>query len=112
MAMIYCLTVGVAIYASADPGFRIYHEIPGARGVISVYVPEFYHHLERPDHLVLFELLNQKQSLNKLFGDYVKVIQSHQQKLIFCFLQHRRFLQNVRIKYRKADGIFPFHYFW
>lgn len=46
------------------------------------------------------------------FAQFLAFVQTSGQLLESGFTQYRRTSENLLIRYRKADIIFPFHYFW
>ena len=113
MAMVYFLIVGLAIFIASDSSFAIrQNDVLDKQGVISEFVPEFYHHINRSEnHVVAGERYDTTYQL-KLFSSYIHVIRHFELQSAFRLLQRKQLLVNVCIRYRKADGIFPYHYFW
>lgn len=50
--------------------------------------------------------------LKYLFGFYSAVSEASEQRLHHTFSQYLSFASDFPIRLRKADSIFPFHYFW
>ena len=112
MVMVYCLTVFMTIRASSVFAFGRCHHAVYNQGVISVLVPEYSQHINRPNLLVEADQQNHTRTLPGLFSQNLTRIQVSEQQLLAFFLQHKQLSRKICIKYRKADGIFPFHYFW
>jgi hypothetical protein len=111
VAIVYCTTVGMAMFTSSTFEFGRCNQ-PVEQGLISAFVPEFSQFLNRSNQVVVSDQQNQFQSLNKPFSEYTAINQVFQLRLTFCLLQYNKLLKLICINSRKADGIFPFHYFW
>lgn len=112
MAMVYCLTVGMAIFIASDSAFGRQYDALDKQGVISEFVPEFYHHINRSENHVVAGEQHDAPSQFKPFSGYVHAIRHLELQSVFSLLQRKQLLVNICIRYRKADGIFPYHYFW
>lgn len=112
MAMVYCLTVGMAIFFASDSAFDRQYDALDKQGVISEFVPEFYHHINRSENHVVASEQHDAPSQFKPFSAYVHAIRHLKLQSVLRLLQRKQLLVNICIRYRKADGIFPYHYFW
>lgn len=51
-------------------------------------------------------------TINKTFNTFVAIIKCREQLIANYLTQYTSFSINFIIRYRKANIIFPFHYFW
>jgi hypothetical protein len=48
----------------------------------------------------------------KTFSDFLEILKSFELSLAGSFKHYESFSNNINVRLRKADIIFPFHYFW
>lgn len=46
------------------------------------------------------------------FSHFLLVLQAYEGLFLCAFVHYQNITQNLLIRFRKADLIFPFHYFW
>lgn len=112
MAMVYCLTVGMAVFYASDSASGRPYDTLNKQGLISEFVPEFYHHINRSENHVVTGEQPVTPSFFRSFSEFTSAVKHIQQLAVFKLVKRKQFLAEVCINSRKADGIYPFHYFW
>ena len=98
--------------ASVSTGFLRSHTSANNQGVITSYVPEYSHFLTRPQSLGVHAQSAESLPCKKDFSEYSAEVKVFQHDITCRYLQYTLISKAFLIDYRKADGIFPFHYFW
>lgn len=112
VATVYCITVLVAMNACVNPGFVRSHSSYNKQGVITESNIEYSHYLYRPHNLVIPAQLAESLPSKKDFSEFSHEVQVYQQNMLCRYIQYEHIISNFPVNIRKADGIFPFHYFW
>ncbi|MDO9633560.1 MAG: hypothetical protein Q7J05_00765 [Paludibacter sp.] len=98
--------------ASVRAGFLRSHTSTNNQGVITSYVPGYSHFLTRPQGLAVPAQGAESLTNKKDFSEFSAEAKVFQQDIACRYLQYTLISKGFLINFRKADGIFPFHYFW
>lgn len=112
LAAIYCATVVVAVEASDNITTINAYSAPSDQGVIKTHSIDYKSYLTRPQNLVVPALRVDSCQDKKDFSEYLVSKQVTQHKIACKYQQYIHVSKSFLVKHRKADGIFPFHYFW
>ncbi|MCK3683444.1 hypothetical protein [Maribellus sp. YY47] len=70
------------------------------------------YHFTESEKLVSDSRTSSPVTFKTSFAQFLAFVQNSGLILANGFTQYRRISENLLIRYRKADIIFPFHYFW
>lgn len=112
VAIMYCFTVVVAINTSVSAGFRGSHITEKEQGVIATIPVDYSHYLSRPNNINVPAQSAESLPGKKDFSEFYIEIQLYQQNILRKQVQFLQAINYFPVNYRKADGIYPFHYFW
>jgi hypothetical protein len=112
VAIMYCFTVVVAINTSVSTGFPDNHITENEQGVITTIPVDYSHYLNRPNNIIVPAQSAESLTGKKDFSEFYLEIQHYQQNILRKQDQFLQAISHFPVNIRKADGVYPFHYFW
>jgi len=111
--MLYCFAIGIVNGSAFQPGSALIHEnSSGKENYFSVASISLFCQTSQPKPPLTSFKNSPPPTLNDSAGEYAAMAKASSQLRHSAFAQYISFSKNFPIRFRKANLIFPFHYFW